>query len=179
MEKRLNLGCGHDIREGWINLDISPIEGVDVVHDINNLPLPFDNESMDYILCQDIFEHIEYIPLLEELHRILKPGGIVEIRVPHFSSRFNFIDPTHKKMFSIQTFDFFTEHAPFERSYYFPFHFEKTVYRKIAFSKSWVFFINFLVEPVINCSQRMRTFYEASFLSRLFPCANIIVRLKK
>lgn len=179
MEKKLNMGCGSDIRSGWINLDIASLEGVDVVHDINVLPLPFDDSNFDFVLCQDILEHLEYIPLLEEIHRITKPGGIVEIRVPHFSSRFNFIDPTHKKMFSIQTFDYFTKNAPFGRNYYFPFHFEKTVYRKICFSKSYVFFINYLIEPMINIGQRMRTFYEASFLARLFPAANIVVRLKK
>ena len=179
MEKKLNLGCGHDIREGWINLDISSVEGVNVIHDINSLPLPFDNNEFDFVLCQDVFEHVEYIPLLEDLHRILKPGGIVEIRVPHFSSRYNFIEKKKKKMFSIQTFDYFTNNAPFERSYYFNFHFDKIVYRKITFSKSWVFFINFLIELIVNCSQSFRTFYEASFLSRLFPCANIIVQLQK
>lgn len=175
----MNLGCGNDIRKDWINLDIAAIEGVDVVHDINVLPLPFSENSFDFILCQDILEHLEYIPLLEEIHRILKIGGVVEIRVPHFSSRFNFIDPTHKKMFSVQTFDYFTTKAPFGRSYYFSFHFERTEYRKICFSKSYVFFINFLVEPLVNAGQRMRTFYEASFLSRFFPAANIVVRLKK
>jgi len=179
MEKKLNLGCGNDIRPGWINLDISPIEGVDVVHDVRQIPLPFDENTFDFILCQDILEHLEYISLLGDLHRILKPGGQLEIRVPHFSSRNNFVDPTHVKMFSIQTFDFFTPNAPYARSYYFPFHFEKVSHRKIAFSKSWVFFINYLIEPFVNCSQRMRVFYEASFFSRLFPCANIIVRLQK
>lgn len=179
MEKRLNLGCGHDIREGWINLDISPVEGVDVVHDIKDLPLPFADNSMDYILCQDVLEHIEYLPLLEDIYRMLKPGGIVEIRVPHFSSRFNYIDPTHKKMFSVETFDFFTAKAPFGRAYYFERHFSRVIYRRIVFSKGWVFFINYLTEPVINCCQSMRRFYEASFLSRLFPSANIVVKLQK
>lgn len=179
MEQKLNLGCGYDIREGWINLDIADIDGVDVVHDINKLPLPFDDEQFDYILCQDILEHIEYIPLLKELYRIMKKGGIIEIRVPHFTSRLNFIDPTHKKRFSIQTFDFFTLNTPNKRNYYFDFHFEKVIYKKICFYKKGLFFINYLIEPIINAGNKMRHFYEASFLSRLFPCANIIVKLQK
>lgn len=179
MEQKLNLGCGSDIKEGWVNLDISELDGVDIVHDINNLPLPFEDEQFDYILCQDILEHIEYIPLLQDLHRIMKKGGILDIRVPHFTSRFNFMDPTHKKRFSIQTFDFFTQNAPFKREYYFNFHFEKVIYKKILFSKGGLFFGNYLLEPIINTGDRMRNFYEASFLSRQFPCGNIRIKLQK
>ncbi|PLW95191.1 MAG: hypothetical protein C0592_00590 [Marinilabiliales bacterium] len=179
MEQKLNLGCGTDIKEGWVNLDVSPLEGVDVVHDVNTLPLPFEDELFDYILCQDILEHIEYIPVLKELHRIMKKGGIIEIRVPHFTSRINYIDPTHKKRFSIETFDFFTSKAPNGRDYYFDFHFEKVIYKQIWFYKKGLFFGNYLFEPFINAGNRMRMYYEASFLSRLFPCANIRVKLQK
>lgn len=70
--EKTESGCGHDIREGWINLDISPIEGVDVVHDINKLPLPSENGSMDYILCQDVLNTSNTYRQPEELHRILK-----------------------------------------------------------------------------------------------------------
>jgi ubiquinone/menaquinone biosynthesis C-methylase UbiE len=73
------------------------------------VPLPFKNEEFNEILCQDILEHTDYVPILRELHRILKPGGKLIIRVPHFTSRNNFIDPTHKKLFSINTFDFFVK----------------------------------------------------------------------
>ena len=41
MMKKLNLGCGTDIKKGYINLDVAKLDGVDVVHDINRLPLPF------------------------------------------------------------------------------------------------------------------------------------------
>ena len=41
MKEKLNLGCGNDIRADYLNLDLSAIEGIDVVHDLNMLPLPF------------------------------------------------------------------------------------------------------------------------------------------
>ena len=85
MSKKLNLGCGTDIRTGWINLDKFGLPGVDVCHDIQELPLPFDDASFDEILCKDILEHVEYIPLLGDLHRILKHGGIL-VTLP---TRFN------------------------------------------------------------------------------------------
>jgi SAM-dependent methyltransferase len=176
--KRLNLGCGTDVRKGWINLDIAPLEGVDVVHDINTLPLPFAAEEFDYILCKDILEHFEYVPLLRELHRILRKGGVLEICVPHFTSQDNFIDPTHKKMFSFQTFDFFAKGSKFKRDYYFDFHFGKVLSSKITFHKG-IFFYNYLVEPLVNLGRPAKKLFEATFLSRLFPAYNILITMEK
>src|SRR5690606_30945435 len=107
--KRLNLGCGTDIRgDGWVNLDIVKLDGVDVVHDVAQVPYPFENDTFDEILCQDILEHIGDLgAVMMELRRILKPGGRLHIQVPHFTSRNNHADPTHKRMFSLITFEFF------------------------------------------------------------------------
>ena len=106
--KKLNLGCGKDIKEGWVNLDIADLEGVDIVFDLNNLPLPFKDNEFDYILCNDIIEHIlDYIPLMKELHRILKDGAIIEIKVPHYTYSRAYADPTHVRYFSMELFDFF------------------------------------------------------------------------
>jgi SAM-dependent methyltransferase len=176
--KRLNLGCGTDIREGWVNLDIAPLKGVDVVHDINKLPLPFGNEEFAQILCKDILEHLEYVPLLRELHRILEQGGVLEISVPHFTSQDNYIDPTHKKMFSIQTFEFFVTGSTFKRDYYFDFHFCRILSSRITFHKG-IFLYNYLVEPLVNLGRPTKRLFEATFLSRLFPAFNILIKLEK
>lgn len=176
--KKLNLGCGTDIRDGWINLDIAALEGVDVVHDISNLPLPFGDNEFDYILAQDILEHLEYIPLLKDLHRIMKRGATLEVRIPHFTSRYNFNDPTHKKMFSSKTLDFFVHGASYGRDYYFDFHFSENVFTQIQFEKG-VYLWNYLVQPLVNLSKQTRTFYEATFLSRLFPAGMMVVKLRK
>ncbi len=185
--KKLNIGCGTDIKPGWINLDSAKLPGVDVIHDIQKLPLPFRNDEFDEILCQDVLEHIEYIPVLRDLYRILKTGGSITIRVPHFTSKFNFIDPTHKKLFSINTFDFFVDRSPTksnhiarEQNYYFDFRFHRIGAQKITFEKSSRFFAyNRLVEWFVNRSPRIRQRYESTFLSRLFPAENIIVELVK
>lgn len=104
--KKLNVGCGTDTKKGWINLDSAALPGMDVVHDIENLPLPFRDEEFDGILYQDVLEHVKYIPVLCDLHRILKKGGKLIVRVLHFTSKLNFIDPTHKNLFSVNTSDF-------------------------------------------------------------------------
>ena len=108
MKNKLNVGCGKDIREGWVNLDSVKLPGVDVCHDINLLPLPFADAEFDEILCKDVLEHVEYIPTLGEFHRILKSGGRLTIRVPHFTSKDAFSDPTHRKFFTSHTFRYFT-----------------------------------------------------------------------
>ena len=66
---RLNVGCGTDVRPDWVNLDIAPLPGVDVVHDLNDLPLPFEDERFAEIECRDVLEHLDYTRLLRELHR--------------------------------------------------------------------------------------------------------------
>ena len=177
--KKLNVGCGRDIRPGWTNLDAADLPGVDIVRDVEALPLPFEDRVFDMVLCQDIFEHIEYIPVFRDLHRILKKGGRMVIRVPHFTSRRNFIDPTHRKMFSIRTFDAFVENSRSERNYYFDFQFRKMVYSRIIFEKHYYFY-NYAVELLVNGNRKLKeTVFESTFLSRLFPADYLVFTLIK
>ena len=184
--KKLNIGCGVDIKSGWINMDSATLPGVNIVHDVTQLPLPFANEEIDEILAQDVLEHIDYIPVLKDLHRILKKEGILTIRVPHFTSKNNFVDPTHKKMFSISTWDFFvaskatSKHIEKERAYYFDFAFTKKLSCHITFEKSSrIFFYNRPIEWFFNLSSKMQSFYESTGFSRIFPAENIIIKLIK
>jgi SAM-dependent methyltransferase len=177
---KLNLGCGRDIRAGYVNLDSADLPGVDVVHDIEQLPLPFDDESFDEVLCLSIIEHLDYVPVLRDLHRILRPGGRLEITGPHFTARNFYVDPTHKNAFSIDTFQFFVADGEFaERDYYFDFHFARLERAEIQFIKTHVEFWNHAVEPLVNRSPAMQRFYEATFLSRLFPASEVGVTLVK
>lgn len=186
-KKKLNLGCGTDIKVGWINLDSAVLPGVDVVHDIAKLPLPFADGMFDEILCHDILEHLDYIPVLRDLHRIMKKGGMLTIRVPHFTSKNNFIDPTHVRQFSVNTFDFFAKDTPTqnkriarERAYYFDFAFQRVTSRHIAFEHgSRIFWFNRCAEWVFNLTPRAQEIYESTLLSRIFPAENIEIALIK
>lgn len=84
----MNVGCGDDYREGYINID-----GSDALRRIDkciNLPKEklseyFQENSVDYILCNDFLEHhfhFEAIEILRDFRFILKPRGVVDIRVP-------------------------------------------------------------------------------------------------
>lgn len=84
-KKRLNLGCGIDIRAGYKNVDIRQDINPDIVLDIEKIPYPFDTESIDEILANDIVEHFSFInidKIVREWNRILKIGGILIIRTP-------------------------------------------------------------------------------------------------
>lgn len=80
---KVNLGCGTDIREGYINVDHRPLAGVDVVADINKLP--FKKESLTEIYLSHIIEHFterELDKTLPYLFSLLKKKGKLVIIVP-------------------------------------------------------------------------------------------------
>lgn len=172
---KLNLGCGTDIRRGWTNVDAVSLPGVDVVHDLTYLPLPFPSASCDEIVCQDVLEHLDYIPLLREAHRLLVVGGKLHVRVPHFTSIYAFGDPTHRHFFAVETLKFFVKDH--ERDYYFDFAFSEITVR-LLFSKRVGRFWNYLVEPFANFNSRTAHFYEDTPL-RIFPALNIGATLVK
>ncbi|MFA4819646.1 MAG: hypothetical protein WC613_01665 [Candidatus Aenigmatarchaeota archaeon] len=114
---KINIGSGKKPYEGFINLDRQSMENVDVVWNLEKTPLPFETDTISEINAEHILEHIKnYIPLMEEIHRICKPGAIVRIWVPYFKYEGAFRDPTHVRFFSERSFEYFTEGHEF--SYY-------------------------------------------------------------
>ena len=103
--KKLNIGCGRNVKKGYINLDVVRLPGVDVVHDLEKFPYPFDDNTFDLIEASQVLEHVDNLRgVMKELARILKPGGKLKIDVPHFSSNTAYMDPTHKRFFCILHF---------------------------------------------------------------------------
>jgi len=177
---RLNLGCGTDVRPGFVNLDVAPLPGVDVVHDLDVLPLPFEDEAFDEIVCQDVLEHVDLVGVLRECHRMLRDGGALHVQSPHFTSAAVHVDPTHRRGFSIETLQFFAASGRFgRRDYYFDFRFARLTAARITFHRyrwqPW----NYVVEPLVNRSAGMQRYYEETFLSRLLPAANVVATLVK
>ncbi|BCG89489.1 hypothetical protein MesoLj113c_55990 [Mesorhizobium sp. 113-3-9] len=82
--KKLNLGCGWDIREGFLNVDLHDFHKPDYVADILDLhELPSGHYNV--IVAQDVLEHIErakQVPALKEWARLLSAHGRLKIRLP-------------------------------------------------------------------------------------------------
>jgi hypothetical protein len=173
---RVNLGCGKDIRAGWINVDKVELPGVDVCHDITHVPLPFETNSCTEVLCKDVLEHLEYFPVLRDIHRILHSGGRVTIQVPHFTSKDAYSDPTHRTLFTRNTFNYFID-GHF-RSYYFDFSFSRVTKIHIHFDRRLGYIYNYFLELLVNSTTKLQNFYEGSPL-RIFPATNITVVLEK
>lgn len=82
---RLNLGCGGDIRPGYVNVDFRQLTGVDQVVDLSVFPWPYQDSSVDEILMLDFLEHFPYRQterILLECFRIMADDGTVVIQVP-------------------------------------------------------------------------------------------------
>ena len=86
---RINLGCGSHILEGWFNTDFFPkwylpqYRGV-AYQDVSR-PFPFDSQTFDYVYSEHMIEHLPLetgLAMLEECHRVLKPGGKIRIATP-------------------------------------------------------------------------------------------------
>ena len=93
---KLNLGAGETYLDGYVNVDWNSIIAVDVTHDLNKLPYPFESNSFDEILASHVLEHLDRpFSIMTELHRILKPNGLLHIKVPHFSRGFTHAEHCH------------------------------------------------------------------------------------
>jgi len=102
----LDLGCGTDKFKGdegdiVIGIDIHRFKGVDIVYDLNKNPYPYESNSIDRIIMDDILEHLEKpIDVLRECHRILKKNGILKVKVVYWSHKYSSSDFTHLHSFS-------------------------------------------------------------------------------
>lgn len=101
------------MRAGWINLDSRPLPGVDVVADLDacrRQKLPFPSDAIDEFMGNHILEHVsDTLALMQELHRIAKPGAKLVFRVPYGSSDDADQDPTHVRRYFMRSFYYFSQ----------------------------------------------------------------------
>jgi predicted SAM-dependent methyltransferase len=166
MKKILDLGCGNQKKKGAIGIDINPDTSADIIHDLNTFPYPFEESTFDEIYADNVIEHLDNVLMvMEELHRISKPNGIIVIKVPYFRSRYAYIDPTHKHYFTVASFTYFD-----------PLHIHHTLYNysKRLFKTTGRYFNvefpseNILKRFVTHLCNRRPELYE-HYLSHLFP----------
>lgn len=112
--ERINLGCGRQNISGYWNIDIVPFETpngkqmVDMVLDIEKECFVFEGNSMKEIIVDNVLEHIGdgLIHALNECHRVLELGGILKGVVPVAGTKIDFMDITHKRHFTLDSFGY-------------------------------------------------------------------------
>jgi predicted SAM-dependent methyltransferase len=113
---KLNLGSGRDNRSGYVNVDLVPLPGMDVLCDLRHFPWPFKDGSIAEVVAIHVVEHLpNTLRVMEEVHRITRPGARITIEVPHYKHSNAYKDPTHVRFFTEESFDYFGKD---ERSYY-------------------------------------------------------------
>lgn len=107
---KLDLGCGNTKLAGSVGIDINKNSKADIIFNLER-GIPFPSNQFDFVYSNHFFEHIDpkrLVFLLEEIWRVTKKGGSIEIHVPHFSGVGAYSNPTHMRMgFSTQTFSYF------------------------------------------------------------------------
>lgn len=101
----VDVGCGGTKqRPDAIGVDFAIVPCVDVVADLEHrLPLP--DASVDYIFAVHVLEHVhDLFGLMTELHRVLKPTGVLHAMVPDWRHPNAVADPTHVRFFGALTF---------------------------------------------------------------------------
>ena len=106
----LDLGCGIHKTINCIGIDKIETHCTDYVHDIEKKGIPFSSSTVDGIFMLDVIEHLHaWVFVFNDIYRVLKPDGIVEIHYPvGFSAEYRnhamHVKPWWPDMFRI--FDF-------------------------------------------------------------------------
>jgi len=114
-----DLGGGESSPPRYLSVDI--IESADVHCDLQE-GLPFDTDSVGVIRAKDFLEHIPHcqnstcthelatctVGLMNEIHRVLKPGGWLLSMTPSTGGRGAFQDPTHCSFWNPNSFWYYT-----------------------------------------------------------------------
>lgn len=112
----LNLGCGTHKSVStpeitWINIDKEKNVNPDLVLVLGKDPLPYLDNTIDFVLASHILEHIketeDFIQLMEEIYRVCRPKAKFDIHSPYGLSEGGIADPTHHRLLCAWSFKYF------------------------------------------------------------------------
>ncbi len=133
--KILDVGCGWKKVEGAVAVDIRTKTGPDVCCDMDvdgkAAHFPFRSDTFDEVHILQTIDHFRNIvPVMEEVHRVSRPGAKVVITVAHVSSIYSWSDPVHHLHLTSRSFLCFTDH-PTRGEAYTDVHFRQKEFRFI------------------------------------------------
>jgi len=121
-EIKLNLGAGNRLVPHAIHHDRTKHRPeISVVHDLNDIPWPFTDESFDRIEAWSVFEHLrpDLVEIMAECWRIMRPGGVLNIKLPSWKHKRSWRDPTHRWKIAWETYDLWDPSTDYGRDYEF------------------------------------------------------------
>lgn len=109
---RLDIGCGANKNPGFVGIDMLELPGVDIVWDLEEFPWPLPDNSVLTATASHVLEHINphkgvFLKFMDEVWRVMKPGGQFAFVVPHADSHGYAQDPTHVNMINETTCHYF------------------------------------------------------------------------
>ena len=109
---RLNLGCGVNHLDGYVNVDIYGTP--DLRHDLELVPWPWPDDSVCEVILKHVLEHlgrdpIVYLAIMRELYRVCQDGATIKIIVPHHRHEYFFNDPTHVRAVTAEGMGLFSQ----------------------------------------------------------------------
>lgn len=175
-EKRtLDIGCGRKKLTGAIGLDQTALPGVDIVSNLNDR-LPFADEMFEVVYSDQVLEHIpNVLSLIEEIHRVLVPGGIMVAHVPYFRSSWAAVDPTHVRQFTLNSMDYFVKGTDAFEGY----RFSETGFSRLERYLDGNYPPGFLRYIFAHVALRWPSRFENTMLSFLYPFENLTFVLTK
>ena len=111
---KLNLGCGHNKLQGFVNCDLRAACAPDRVVDLESLPWPFPDDSAEEVVLSHVLEHLgqsaqTYLAIIKELYRVCRADAVVRIAVPHPRHDDFLTDPTHVRAILPEQFHMFSK----------------------------------------------------------------------
>ena len=109
---KLNMGCGHNKLDGYINVDMSPECQPDILCNLEELPWVWPDNSIDTVRFNHSLEHLGqqssvFLGMMKELFRVCKDKAKIEINVPHPRHDHFIGDPTHVRIITPQLLQLF------------------------------------------------------------------------
>jgi SAM-dependent methyltransferase len=180
---RLNLGGGERPVPGFFSLDCVAATCPDILADLNHPLSELPDDSVEAVYARHTLEHVaRFVELLGELHRVTRPGGTIEVVVPHFSNPYGYSDPTHVRFFGLYSFYYFCAPADQPRrkvpGFYAPFRFRVrgvrfNLMRESLAEKA----LRAVLQPLANRSVRWLDWYERR-LCRFLPVSDVRYELE-
>lgn len=108
---KLNIGSGYKRYPEFLNVDHDPLTNPDFLADLEDLHLPIEDNTVEYILAHHVLEHIGngFFNLMKELYRVSKHDAILEIKAPHHRSEIYYSDPTHVRHITVDAMRLFSK----------------------------------------------------------------------